>query len=73
MPADGNVYIGKTGNPRIALTLAESDPEHLVKFSKFLNCSYKILRKKAKLNDKTINQYILRFFQSILIPKSILE
>jgi hypothetical protein len=46
MPADGNVYIGKTGNPRIALTLAESDPEHLVKFSKFLNCSYKILRKK---------------------------
>lgn len=29
--ADGNIYTGKTGNPRIALTLAEGDREHLVK------------------------------------------
>jgi hypothetical protein len=58
---DGNVYVGKTGNPRIALTLKEADYEHLVKFSKFLNCSYKILRKTIKLHGKIIIQYTLRF------------
>jgi DNA-binding transcriptional regulator WhiA len=41
--ADGSINTGKTGNPRIALTLAERDREHLVKFRKFLNCSNQIL------------------------------
>jgi DNA-binding transcriptional regulator WhiA len=59
--ADGSIFKEKTGNPRIALTLAESDHEHLVKFSKFLNCSYKILIKKTKAKGKIINQYTLRF------------
>jgi DNA-binding transcriptional regulator WhiA len=59
--ADGSVFKEKTGNPRIALTLAKYDHEHLVKFTKFLNCSYKILRKKTKAKGKIIIQYTLRF------------
>jgi DNA-binding transcriptional regulator WhiA len=59
--ADGNINTGKTGNPRIALTLAERDREHLVKFRKFLNCSNQILLKIVKVNEKTWNQYTLRF------------
>ena len=59
--ADGSISTGKTGNPRIALTLAERDREHLVKFRKFLNCSNQILSKIAKVNEKVWNQYTLRF------------
>jgi len=59
--ADGSIFKGKTGNPRIAVTLKEADYEHLVKFSSFLNCSYKILRKTIKIRDKTIIQYTIRF------------
>jgi hypothetical protein len=59
--ADGSLFKQKTGNPRIALTLKEADYEHLVKFSKFLTCSYKILRKPTKLHGKIILQYTLRF------------
>ena len=43
--ADGNIYTGKTGNPRISLTIAERDHEHLVKFRKFLNWSNPIAEK----------------------------
>jgi hypothetical protein len=59
--ADGNVYTGKTGNARIALTIAKEDYGHLVKFRKFMNSTYDILTKKVKLNNKTIIQYTLRF------------
>lgn len=59
--ADGNVYTGKTGNARIALTLAKVDYEHLVKFAKFMSSTYDILTKKIKLKGKTIVQYTLRF------------
>lgn len=59
--ADGSIFKEKTGNPRIALTLKEADYEHLIKFSSFLSCSNKILRKTIKLQGKTIVQYTLRF------------
>ncbi len=58
--ADGNIYTGKTGNPRIGLTLAERDREHLVKFRKFLNCSNEISSKKSRLKGRTWIQYTLR-------------
>jgi hypothetical protein len=64
--ADGNVYTGKTGNPRISLTLKKKDYDHLVKFRKFMNSTYNILTKKVKLNDKTIIQYTLRFSSKIV-------
>jgi hypothetical protein len=50
MMADGNVYTGKTGNARIALTLEKEDYENLVKFRKFMSSTYDILTKKVKLN-----------------------
>ncbi|MGC1932695.1 MAG: hypothetical protein WA667_27290 [Candidatus Nitrosopolaris sp.] len=59
--ADGNIYTDKTGNPRIALTLAAKEGGHLVKFGKFLNCSNQILLKITKVNGKVWNQYTLRF------------
>lgn len=64
--ADGNVYTGKTGNARIALTLAKEDYDHLVKFRKFMSSTYDILTKKVKLNDKNIVQYTLRFSSKII-------
>src|SRR6188472_1438044 len=64
--ADGNVYTGKTGNPRIALTLKKKDYDHLVKFRKFMGSTYNILTKKVKLNDTTIIQYTLRFSSKIV-------
>jgi hypothetical protein len=59
--ADGNIYTGKTGNPRIALTVAERDRKHLVKFTKFLKCSNRIMPKITKVNGKAWVQYTLRF------------
>jgi len=44
--ADGNIYTGKTGNPRIALTLAECDREHLVNLEGFLIAPMKYCPKK---------------------------
>jgi hypothetical protein len=41
--ADGWIFKEKTGNPRIAITLAEKDYAHLVKFSRFLKSTYPIL------------------------------
>jgi hypothetical protein len=69
--ADGNIYTGKTGNPRIALTLAEGDHEHLVKFRKFLNCSNEISPKKSRLKGKIWNQFTLRFTSKRLAGKLI--
>ena len=69
--ADGNIYTGKTGNPRIALTLAERDREHLVKFRKFLNCSNRILLKISRLKGKIWNQYTLRFSSKRIAEKLI--
>ena len=59
--ADGNVHIGKTGNPRVSLTLAAEDRDHLVKFRRFLNCSNEIQMKISKVRGKVWNQYTLRF------------
>ncbi|MDQ6863016.1 MAG: hypothetical protein M3044_04260 [Thermoproteota archaeon] len=59
--ADGNINTGKTGNPRISLTIAARDHEHLVKFRKFLNCSNPILIKISKVEGKIWKQYTLRF------------
>jgi hypothetical protein len=59
--ADGNLYTGKTGNPRIALTLASDDRDHLIKFRRFLNCSNEIQTKICKVNGKVWIQYTLRF------------
>jgi hypothetical protein len=50
--ADGNINTGKTGNPRISLTIAARDREHLVKFRKFLNCSNPIQRKNSRVREK---------------------
>jgi len=54
--ADGNIYTGKTGNPRIALAVGARDRKHLVKFRKFLNCSNQILL-KIKVNGKAWIRY----------------
>jgi hypothetical protein len=59
--ADGNICRGKTGNPRIILTLAKVDYLHLVEFSKFLGCTNPILQKKKKYLGETVIQYYLRF------------
>jgi hypothetical protein len=59
--ADGNIYTGKTGNPRISLTIAARDHEHLVKFRTFLICSNPILMKISKVKGKIWKQYTLRF------------
>jgi DNA-binding transcriptional regulator WhiA len=59
--SDGNISRGKTGNPRIALTLAKVDYLHLVKFSKFLKCTNPILPKKKKYRGIIVIQYYLRF------------
>jgi hypothetical protein len=59
--ADGCVYVGKRGNPRIELTLAKTDLSHLVKFKGFLKCTNPILPKIVKLDGKKILQYSLRF------------
>jgi len=58
--ADGNIYTGKTGNPRIALAVGARDRKHLVKFRKFLNCSNQILL-KIKVNGKVWIRYTLRY------------
>jgi hypothetical protein len=57
---DGNIYIGKTGNPRIFLTLAEKDLPYLAKYRKLLKCNYPILPKKKKYNGTVVIQYYLR-------------
>jgi hypothetical protein len=59
------------GNPRIALTLAERDREHLVKFRKFLNCSNDISPKKSRLKGKIWKQFTLRFTSKRLAGKLI--
>lgn len=59
--ADGNIYTGKTGNPRISLTIAARDHDHLVKFRTFLICSNPILIKFSKVKGKIWKQYTLRF------------
>ena len=58
---DGNIYTGKTGNPRISLTLAERDLGHLVKLRKFLNCSNQISLKISRVKGRMHIQYTLRF------------
>jgi hypothetical protein len=59
--ADGSIYSERTGNPRISLTLKKEDRKHLVRFARFLCCSYQILLKKTVLNGKAIILYTLRF------------
>jgi|GEM_PF-1561355 len=59
--SDGSISRGKTGNPRIALTLAKVDYLHLVKFSKFLKCTNPIKPKKKKYHGAIVIQYYLRF------------
>lgn len=56
--ADGWIFKEKTGNLRIAITLAEEDYIHLVKFSRFLKSTYPILRKTIKRHDKIVFQMI---------------
>src|SRR5439155_14915114 len=69
--ADGNIYIGKAGNPRIALTVVQRDREHLVEFGKFLNSTYEILLKNTKVNGKAWTQYTLRVSSKRLAEKLI--
>ena len=59
--SDGNISYGKTGNARIALTLAKVDCPHLVKFREFLKCTNPILPKKKKYHGIIVIQYYLRF------------
>jgi hypothetical protein len=59
--SDGNISSGKTGNPRIALTLAKVDYLHIVKFYKFLKCTNPIKPKKKKYRGMIAIQYYLRF------------
>jgi len=59
--SDGNISYGKTGNARIALTLAKVDYSHLVKFSDFLKCTNPIKLKKKKYQGAIVIQYYLRF------------
>jgi hypothetical protein len=59
--SDGNISLGTTGNPRIVLTLAKADYDHLVKFKKFLKCTTPILPKKKKYHGTIVLQYYLRF------------
>jgi hypothetical protein len=59
--SDGNISRGKTGNFRIALTLAKVDHDHLMKFRKFLKCTNPILPKKKKYRGAIVIQYYLRF------------
>jgi hypothetical protein len=58
--ADGWIFKEKTGAPRIAITLAEKDYAHLVKFSRFLKSTYPILRKTVKRHGKIVYQYSIR-------------
>ena len=69
--ADGNIYTGKTGNPRISLTVAARDWQHLFKFRKFLNCSNQISLKTSKLNGRTWIQYTLRFISKSIADRLI--
>jgi hypothetical protein len=59
--SDGNISYGKTGNARIALTLAKVDYPHLVKFRKFLKCTNPIQPKKKKYLGIIVIQWYLRF------------
>lgn len=59
--ADGNIHTGKTGNPRISLTLAKEDRDQLIKFKRFLNCSNLIQEKISRVNRKVWIQYTVRF------------
>jgi hypothetical protein len=59
--SDGNISRGKTGNPRIVLTLAKVDYLHLVKFKGFLKCTNPIKPKKKKYRGIIVIQYYLRF------------
>jgi hypothetical protein len=42
LAADGCVYIAKTGQPKVRLTLAKKDKAHIKKFKNFLGVSHKI-------------------------------
>jgi translation initiation factor 2 beta subunit (eIF-2beta)/eIF-5 len=59
--ADGYIEVGKHGSPRIAITLAKEDLQHLDKFATYLQSTYNILEKKVHVNGKVIIQYTLRF------------
>jgi hypothetical protein len=59
--ADGYVEVGKHGSPRIAITLAKEDLQHLDKFATYIQSTYNILEKKVHINEKVIIQYTLRF------------
>jgi len=59
--SDGNISRGKTGNPRIVLTIAKVDYLHLVKFKGFLKCTNPIKPKKKKYRGIIVIQYYLRF------------
>jgi hypothetical protein len=59
--SDGNISYEKTGNARIALTLAQVDYPHLVKFRKFLKCTNPIRPKKKKYLGVIVIQWYLRF------------
>jgi len=69
--ADGHIDTPKIGNPRIGLTLAATDQEHLVKFRRFLNCSNQVQLKLTKVNGKVWNQYTLRFSSKKIANKLI--
>jgi len=69
--ADGNINTGKTGNPRISLTIAARDREHLVKFRKFLNCSNPIQIKIIQVSGIVPKQYTLRFSSKRIAGKLI--
>jgi hypothetical protein len=51
----GYIHTGKTGKPRISLTLAKKDYLHLVKFRKFLKCTNPILPIKTKTFHGTVS------------------
>ena len=69
--ADGWISKEKTGNPRIAMTLAEKDYAHIVKFSRFLKSTYPILRKPVKRHDKIVYQYTIRVSSKQIADKLI--
>ena len=58
--ANSRIFKEKTGNPRVAMTLAEKDYTHLINFSRFLKSTYPILRKPVERHGKIVYQYAIR-------------
>jgi hypothetical protein len=69
--ADGWISKERTGNPRTAITLAEKDYTHLIKFNRFLKSTYPILRRPVKRHGKIVFQYCIRISSKQIAEKLI--